>query len=118
MAEKTTTGTGDGGVAHRNDGPGSTVAIISYLLIAQFTLVAGGVFGIIYNRIPVEAVILTVLGGIITAAVAGLATVGGFWLAGAIGNKDDRAALRQLAGAGPPPPADPGAVVETKKDTK
>lgn len=93
--------------AKRDDGPLSTVAIISYLIILQFSMVAFGVFMLIAYAVKVDPAMLTVLGALVTCVVGGVGIVGGFWLAGAIGSKADRAALRQLAGAGPPPPADP-----------
>lgn len=99
---------------HRDDGPLGTAAIISYLLISMFFWVAAGVFAIVFFKIEVEPVLLTTLGSIITAATAALAAVGGFWLASSSGAKANSAAIRQLAGAGAPPPNEPGAIVQER----
>lgn len=101
-------------VIHRDDGPTSTTAIISYLMMGMFAMVSLGVFCLLIFRVPVQDTMLALIGAIITAAVAGPAVVGGFWLASSSGAKANSAAIRQLAGAGPPPPADPSTVVEPK----
>ena len=87
---------------HRDDGPFSTTALISYALVAQFTLCMTGVFGLIFSGIKVEPTMLTVLGAIVTAAVAGPAVVGAFWLASSNTARANAAAMRQLAGASAP----------------
>jgi hypothetical protein len=101
----------DDPIIHRDDGPTSATAIISYLLIGCFLLIATMVWILIAYRVQVDPAMLTVLGAIVTAAVTALGVVGGFWLASSIGSrmesKASNAAMRQLAGAGPPPPADP-----------
>ena len=103
---------------HRDDGPFSTTAIISYLLIGNFTFCMIGVFAVIFFKVAVESVMLGVLGSLITAVVGGLTGVGGFWLASSIGSRRDGAAMRQLAGAGPPPPADPTAPATIEPEIK
>ena len=98
----------------RDNGPFSTTALISYMLICQFTLCMMGVFWVIFMRVPVDPTMLTVMGAIVTAAVACTSVVGGFWLASSNSASANAAAMRQLAGAGPPPPADPSSSAPDK----
>lgn len=88
--------------AHRDDGPASATAIISYLLILVFTVNAAGVYLLIWFKIQVEAAMLTLLGGIDAAAVAALGIVGGFWLSSTLASR------RQAATGAPPAAASPG----------
>jgi len=101
--------------AHRDDGLYSTSAVISYLIVAVFTLSFGGVLTIIGFRIPVEPTMLTVLGGVLATSATALQGVVGYWLSSSSGAKANSAAIRQLAGAGPPPPADPSTTTTEKK---
>jgi hypothetical protein len=103
---------------HRDDSPLSTAAIISYAILALFLIVILCVFSIVWNHIPVEPVLLTTIGGLITATVGGVSAVAGFWLASSAGAKANSAAIRQLAGAGAPPPADPETGVKPEKAAK
>jgi hypothetical protein len=92
---------------HRDDGPFSTPAIISYIVLLLFLIVSVGVYVLIWFQKDIEDVMLTLVGAILTAVVGGLAGVTAYWLASSSGSKANSAAIRQLAGAGPPPPADP-----------
>ncbi len=96
---------------HRDDGPWSTPAVISYLVFLLFAFVSLGVYVLIWYGKDIEDVMLTLVGAILTAVVGGMAAVTGYWLASSSGSKANSAAIRQLAGAGAPPPAEPGTVL-------
>lgn len=104
-------GTGSG---HSETSPLSTAAIISYLLIGVFVLVVLLLFGLIYNGKTIGEAMIGVIGGIIAAVTTALGAVYGFWLASSAGSRQNSAALRQIAGAGPPPPADPNVTGQTQ----
>jgi hypothetical protein len=87
---------------------GSTQAIITYILLIQFSLVVAGVFGLILAKITVDSALLGVLGGLIAAVTTAVSGAVGYWLGSSAGSKASTAALAQLAGAGAPPPAAPG----------
>ena len=96
--------------------PRSVPALISYLSIILFAYVATWVFCLVVFRIAVEPAMLTVLGGIVTAATAALGAVLAYWLAASINANKSNAAkdaiIAQQAGAGPPPPAPADPVAE------
>lgn len=94
-------------------GPRSTVAIICYCLIGVFALTVGAFFMVIFSAAKIEDALLTVLGTILAIEGNAISAVGGFWLASSVGSRATSAAIAQLAGAGPPPPAPP---LETEKD--
>lgn len=71
-------------------GPVSTVALISYALIALWALTVGGVFVLVANRIPVEDVMVGILGAILSATSSALTGVVAYWLASsALANRKD-----------------------------
>jgi len=69
---------------HPHHGPRSTPALISYALVAIWTLTVGGVFALIALRVPVADVMVGILGGVLSSTSAGLTAVAAFWLAGAM----------------------------------
>lgn len=86
----------------------STQALVTYILLAQFALVVAGVFLLILLKVTVDSALLGVLGGLIAAVTTAVSGAVGYWLGSSAGSKASTAALAQLAGAGPPPPAAPG----------
>lgn len=86
----------------------STQAIVTYVLLAQFNLVVAGVFVLIIMKVNVDSALLGVLGGLIAAVTTAVSGAVGYWLGSSAGSKASNAALAQIAGAGPPPPAAPG----------
>ena len=71
-------------------GPFSTVALISYALIVLWALTVGGVFVLVANRIPVEDVMVGILGAILSATSSALTGVVAYWLASsALANRKD-----------------------------
>lgn len=85
----------------------STAAIVTYIALAELGLSLIAVLALIILRRPIDPVMVgilgTILGTITTIAVA----AAGFWVGGSAGGKTANAALAQIAGAGPPPPASP-----------
>lgn len=86
----------------------SVQATVTYILLAQFSLVVLGVFLLIIMKVSVDSALLGVLGGLIAAVTTAVSGATGYWLGSSAGSKTASAALVQLAGAGPPPPAAPG----------
>lgn len=86
----------------------STQAIVTYVLLMQFNLVVLGVFILIIMKVSVDSALLGVLGGLIAAVTTAVSGAVGYWLGSSASSKASGAALAQLAGAGPPPPAAPG----------
>lgn len=94
----------------------SVAAVITYILLGQLSLIMVGVFMIIFFNAKVEAVMLGVLGGLITSVTGQAGVAVGFWVGSSSSSKAANAALAQIAGAGPPPPAQP--LGETQTETK
>ena len=68
----------------------STVALISYALIALWALTVGGVFVLIGNRVAVEDVMVGILGAILSTTATGVTGVVAYWLASsALANRKD-----------------------------
>lgn len=101
-------------------GPGgwSIPAVVTFWLLGIWTLMIGLVFALAFARIPIEGVLLGVLSGIISTQTTALIASISYWVgttSGAKGTADQAnaaggvatAALAQLAGAGPQPPAVP-----------
>lgn len=80
-------------------------AIVTYILLGQFSLVVLGVFLLIAYGVKVDSALLGVLGGLIAAVTTAVSGAVGYWLGSSAGSKASTAALAQLAGAGAPPPA-------------
>lgn len=85
----------------------SPASIISYVVLAIFALTVAGVFALVGLKVDVDPVMLTVLGAVVTAVTGSVTGVLGFWMGSSSGAKTSNAALAQLAGAGPAPPATP-----------
>ena len=65
-------------------GPRSTPALISYGIVAIWTLTVGATFVLIAARIPVADVMVGILGAILSTSSSALTGVVAFWLAGAV----------------------------------
>lgn len=74
---------------HPHHGPRSTPALISYALVAIWTLTVGGVFALIGLRIPVSDVMVGILGAVLANTSAGLTAVAAYWLAGSMTGRKD-----------------------------
>ncbi len=85
----------------------STQALISYAILTIFALTVSAVFWLIFKRIEPSSVMIGVLGGLIGVETTAVSGVIGYWIGASSGGKTANAALAQLAGAGPPPPAEP-----------
>lgn len=75
----------------------STAAIVTYVVLGQFFAVLVGVFALIAAGVKVDPVMLGVLGGLITATVASVSAVVGYWVGASAGGKTANAALAQIA---------------------
>ncbi len=85
----------------------TTAAAVTFVALGLFGATILGVFVLIVLHLTIEPVMLGVLGtlmGTLTTIVSGAA---GYWVGGSSGGKTANAALAQIAGAGPPPPASP-----------
>lgn len=91
---------------HRDDRK-SVAAILAYICLAQLTLFTTLIFVVIFLRIPVEAVMLGVLGTLLASLTGNAGLALGYHLASSAGATTANAALAQKAGAGPPAPAIP-----------
>lgn len=102
------------------DNPRSVPALVTWWLLAIWTVMVSGVFVLTGLRVSIEGVMLGVLSGIIGTQTTLLVASVSFWVGSTVGAKQQSAnaaadntiktaALAQLAGAGPPPPnpADP-----------
>lgn len=82
-------------------------AIVVYALLAMVTVFGGALFALIWAGVTVTDVMNVLLGGFF-AAVYGWVNLGlGYFFGNSQSGKTANAALSQLAGAGPPPPAPP-----------
>ena len=85
----------------------STAAIVTYIALGMLALDTVGIYVLLALRIAVTDVMVGILGGqLSTHATIAVGAVG-FWVAGTASGKATNAALAQIAGAGPPPPATP-----------
>lgn len=62
-------------------GPLSTAALISYGIVTLWALTVLGVFVLVFNRVPVEDVMVGILGAILSTTSGALTAVAGYWLA-------------------------------------
>lgn len=88
-------------------GARSVPAIITYFLLGQTTLLIVLVFAIIVLGTKVEGEMIGILGGLISSITGAAGIAVGYWVGSSAGAKSANAAVAQLAGAGPPPPAAP-----------
>lgn len=91
--------------------PTGSPALISFVVLAIWLLTIVGLFVILVEGVDIDPVLIGLLGGVLSTETAAVGAVTGFWLANSLNSnragaaKD--AALSQIAGAGPPPPATP-----------
>ena len=82
-------------------------AIVVYALLFMVTVFGCALFWLIFQRIQIQDVMLGLLGAFLTA-LYGWVNIGiGYFFGNSQSGKTANAALSQLAGAGPPPPAAP-----------
>lgn len=85
----------------------SVPAILAYVCLAQLTMFGLALFWLIGAKIHLDAVVVGLLGAFFTSITSNAALALGYHLGASVGGKTANAALAQIAGAGPPPPADP-----------
>ncbi len=85
----------------------SVPAILAYICLAQLTLFGGALFYLIVTVTTFDAVVVGLLGAFLTSITSNAALALGYHLGASVGGKTANAALAQIAGAGPPPPAPP-----------
>lgn len=85
----------------------SVPAILAYLCLGQMILFGVALFRLIEMKIHLDAVVVGLLGAFFTSITSNAALALGYHLGASVGGKTANAALAQIAGAGPPPPADP-----------
>lgn len=96
----------------------SVPAIVTFWLLAIWTLMIVAMFALVGFKVAIEGVLLGLLSGIIGTQTTLLVAAVSFWVGSTVGarqasdkaaneNAKSTAALAQLAGAGAPPPAPP-----------
>lgn len=85
----------------------STAAIITYIVLAQFTAAMIGVGVMAGMKITIASEMIGIIGTLVAAVNSLASGAVGYWMGSSSGNKTANAALAQLAGAGAPPPAAP-----------
>jgi len=104
--------------AKRDGSLSSTPAIISFIILAMYAVSLIAAFVMAILSIEMKPLIQNTLSGMIGALTVAFAGVVAYWTGSSVGSKTANAALAQLAGAGPPPPADPatGQTLPPQKD--
>lgn len=98
--------------------PKSVPAIVTFWLLGLWTLTIISTFAIIFLKVQIEGTALGLLAGVIGTTTTLTVGAVGFWVGSSVGAKaagdemarqakDAQAALGQLAGVGPQPPAPP-----------
>lgn len=93
-------------------------AIVTYILLVQFFSAGAAVITMIATGVKADAVLLALLSGMVGSLTTMVIGAVGFWIGSSVGakasgdalmerSKRQGEALEQLAGAGPPPPAEP-----------
>ena len=85
----------------------SVAAIVTYIALGMLALDTVGIFLLIWNGIAVTDVMIGILGGQLSVHSTIAVGAASFWVAGTASGKSTNAAMAQIAGAGPPPPAAP-----------
>lgn len=82
-------------------------SLIVFALLIMVLIFGVMLFGLIWYAVEIKDVMIGLLGALLTA-VYGWVNIGiGFYFGNSQAGKTANAALTQLAGAGPPPPAPP-----------
>lgn len=92
---------------HPNVDRSSVPAILAYICLAQIGIFGMMLFWVVIKKIHLDAVVVGLLGSFFTSIFSNASLALGYHLGASVGGKTANAALAQIAGAGPPPPAQP-----------
>lgn len=91
----------------------SVPAILAYAAVVQSVIFGVLLFILIYNRISIDPLMAALMGAYMAHLYNQDTNAFNFFFGSSAGAKTANAAMAQIAGAGPPPPAQPLTVPQT-----